>query len=120
MLNLKDFPIYIKDGIIFNKDDKIILDFRNSSTENEEEFLKILCVCANYGKRALLQKKMKSFDLPLKDAEDAAITEMYIQNLFLCNQSEVELEYTVISFDAKHILKPKEKKVLYFKTKTNN
>lgn len=120
MITLKDFPISSDEkGIILNKDKKVIFDFKNSSPQEYEEFLKILCVCANYGKRALLQKKMKSFDSSLEEAIEVVILEMMIKNYNICLQNEVEFEYTVVSFDSKHILKPKEKKVLYFKQINN-
>ena len=58
---------------------------------------------------------MRSFDLPLSDAEDIAITECLLLGFRPCKQGEEDLEFTIISYDSKDINIPKTKRVLYFK-----
>lgn len=107
-LELKDFPLKYKEGKFFNSQGKEI------AQDNYHN----ICLCANYGKRALLKKKMKSFpDMSLDEAEYFAITDALKEGYKQCLPSETEYQYTIRVFNSKKANPKIESRILNFKKK---
>lgn len=113
-LSIHDFPLKEENNIIYNKDNKIIIDLGKASVEETVAFSKLLLLPANYGKKYFIKRITRTYEEPLKDCIDIASWPYLTKGWVFCKNGEHEMELTVIS--AKNYFK-REKKVLYLKKK---
>lgn len=112
-LGFFDFPLKKENDKIFSKSGKLIVDLRNSQKEDIDEFLKLLLLAANYGKRFFIKRISRCYPVSLKECEDIAIMDANRMGFVICSQSEATMEYIVTS--TKQALRKSKK--LYFKNK---
>lgn len=109
-LELKDFPIKYDKGKFFT--------IKNEELKYSDDFVKKLLLCANYGKRALLKKKMQTFpDMSLNDAEFLVSMSLGKKGYILCLPEETEYQFTIKVIDSKDIKVKPLSRVLNFKKK---
>lgn len=111
-LSLFDFPLKEKENIIYNKDDKILIDLQKSKKEEIIDFCKSILQPANYGKRFLMKRITRTYHESLEEAKDIASWEFMMKGYKFCKKGEHTLELTVIS-DIDY-LNPK-KAIMYLK-----
>lgn len=109
-LELKDFPIKYDKGKFFT--------IKGEELKYSDNFIDKLLLCANYGKRALLRKKMQTFpDMSLNDAEFLVSMSLSKEGYILCLPEETEYQFTIKVIDSKNIKVKPLSKVLNFKKK---
>lgn len=111
-LNIFDFPLTKEKNKIYSKSGELIINLRDSSAKEKDEFFKLILSMANYGKRYLIKRITRSYPVSLKECEDIAIMDAHRMGYKICKQEESTMEYIVIS--TLNIVNKKSKK-LYFK-----
>lgn len=107
-----DFPIKKKKNKIYSNSGRLIIDLKNSSSQEKDEFFNLLFKAAEYGKRFFIKRIYRSYPVSIKDCEDIAIMDAYRMGYSICTQQESTMEYTVVSTE--NVVNKKTKK-LYFK-----
>lgn len=113
-LSINDFPLREENNIIYNKNNKIIIDLEKASKDEITAFSKLILYPANYGKKFFIKRITRTYPTSLKECKEIAEWEFLNKGWKYCKKGEHELELTVISsenyFD-------RRKEILYFNKK---